>query len=180
MVNSSSRPLSSAARSAASSTSSGVAHARCGLRSSLRPVLRPNYVPPGEEDLWGSIIGLCGKSGHHVMGPVHACRYAWSSTSGRLPGSFRTYRIGMPTEPTSPYVPMHTERPCVRGGGMADGGPADDSRSLVSGDRPFRPVRCGAGVVPSCRSLPAPIAAGGSRAVPVWSPRRGGKHRSWA
>ena len=27
-------------------------------------------------------------SGRHVMGPVHACRYAWSSTSGRLPGIF--------------------------------------------------------------------------------------------
>ena len=41
MVNSSSRPARSAARSARSSTSSGVAHARCGAWSSLRPVLRP-------------------------------------------------------------------------------------------------------------------------------------------
>jgi len=31
--------------------------------------------------------------GRHVMEPVHACRYAWSSTSGRLPGSFRACRI---------------------------------------------------------------------------------------
>src|SRR5580704_10398980 len=59
MVNSSSRPASSAARSATSSTSSGVAHARCGLRLSLRPVLRPR--------LRGRTAGLKGISGGFAL-----------------------------------------------------------------------------------------------------------------
>ena len=59
MVNSSSRPASSAARSATSSTSSGVAHARWGPRSSPRPVLRPR--------LRGRTAGLKGISGGRAV-----------------------------------------------------------------------------------------------------------------
>jgi hypothetical protein len=38
----------------------------------------------------------------HVMGPVHACRYAWSSTLGGLPGSFRLPNIRQPRVPEIP------------------------------------------------------------------------------
>jgi hypothetical protein len=85
-VKSSSRPVSSAARSARSNAWSGVAQARCGVRASLRPVLRPR-LRGRSAGLYGMSGGLCAAASPRIV-PIRlraspAVRREMPSRAGR-------------------------------------------------------------------------------------------------